>query len=132
MGTDPSAGLLISGDYNLLDLKALLSVECSLRQIVTFPTRGNRTLDIVVTNMSGLYGVPEPLPPLQPDDPAHAEPSDHAGVLVHPLQTLQYEVRTKEAKVIRRFPESKMNTFGQIVGSESWSFLCPRLNPSQL
>ena len=68
----------------MLDLNALLNIDCSLRQIVPFPTRGDRTLDIVVTNMSSLYGVPEPLPPLQPDDPAHAEPSDHAGVLVFP------------------------------------------------
>ena len=82
--------------------------------------------------MSSLYGVPEPLPPLQPDDPAHAEPSDHKGVLVCPLLASQHEVRSKGTTIIRRFPKSKLNTFGKIIGNESWSFLCPTLRPTHL
>ena len=81
--------------------------------------------------MSSLYGVPEPLPPLQPDNPAHAEP-DHKGVLVCPLLASQHEVRSKGTTIIRRFPKSKLNTFGKIIENESWSFLCPSLSPTQL
>ena len=82
---DPQAGIILSGDANYLDIKALLRIESSLKQIVTFPTRKDSILDVIVTNLDQFYNAPQPLPPLLPDDPIHAEPSDHSGVICHPV-----------------------------------------------
>ena len=133
LANDPQAGLIVSGDINHLDLKALLSIEPSLKQIVPFPTRKDSLLDVIVTNLHKFYCVPQKLPPLLPDDPACAEPSDHNGVIVNPLPvSKQSSKRVRIQKKIRPFPKAKINLFGQIIGSENWSFLSPELKPGQL
>ena len=49
-----------------------------MKQIVTQNTHKNKILDVIVTNMHALYGVPEIAPPVPPDDPACGVPSDHS------------------------------------------------------
>ena len=120
--TSPQAGLLISGDANHLHLKSLLEIDFSLKQTVKFPTRKDSILDIVVTNLADYNYIPERVPPLLPDDPTHAEPSDHHGVLVHPLP-VSAPVQRKVRINIRRFPNLKINLIGQIIGTEEWSFM---------
>ena len=76
------------------------------------------------------YKVPISLPPLQPDDPASGHPSDHNDVLVRPIPQVAERKLPKTIKV-RRFPQSKLDVFGQIIGNEKWEFLNPKLNPTQ-
>ena len=53
----PNCGLLIVGDFNRLNTKRL-QISFDLKQIVTFPTRGDRTLDLVLTNLKEYYKDP--------------------------------------------------------------------------
>ena len=126
-----SGGVVLSGDMNLMDLDTILTMDSSLRQIVTVPTRKDKILDVVVTNLGEFYEVPIALPPLQPDDPRHGKPSDHQGVLVSPIPQVVSKATHRSIKV-RRFPENKLQIFGQIIGNEKWTFLDPNLNPTQL
>ena len=50
----PSCGILIAGDFNRLDTSGFINAF-QLKQIVKFPTRGNRTLDPKITNMKSFY-----------------------------------------------------------------------------
>ena len=118
-----------------MDVKALTNVNSAFKQMVTFPTRGNNTLDIFVTNMKKNFKM-SPLPPLTPDDPSLGMPSDHVGVLAHPV-TLpgQGEVKhimQKREIEIRKFPQSKLDSFGLVLGTEKWEFLAPNLETSCL
>ena len=50
----PNARLIIAGDVNQLDINSLLN-QHSLAQIVKIPTRGVRTLDVLITNFTQLW-----------------------------------------------------------------------------
>ena len=126
LGTDPQAGLIISGDINHLDLKSLVGIESSLKQTVTFPTRKDNILDVIVTNLDQHYDAPQPLFPLLPDDPAHAEPSDHNGVICHPLPVAQKTTERNKVQIkIRRFPDSKLNLCESSSSDDSLFFDAP-------
>ena len=58
----PSIGLIVTGDYNHMNLNPLCS-RFNLRKVVKAPTRGRNTLDQILKNMSDLYNdVKHPLP----------------------------------------------------------------------
>ena len=71
----PNSGLLIVGDFNRLNTKRLQN-SFDLKQIVTFPTQGDGTLDLVLTNLKEYYKDPIQRPP-------HGL-SDHMSVEVQP------------------------------------------------
>ena len=47
----PGAGVIISGDRNDLSIPTLLSIDPSLRQTVQHGTRGDKILDVIITNL---------------------------------------------------------------------------------
>jgi hypothetical protein len=53
--THPNAGIIISGDRNNIDISTLLSIDPSLRQTVQRPTRGDKILDVIVTNLARYF-----------------------------------------------------------------------------
>ena len=59
------------GEFN-----GLLGNNYNLKEIVNFPTRGERTLDLVLTNLQDHYETPTPRPPLGL--------SDHTSIEVQP------------------------------------------------
>ena len=77
--THPEAGVIPSGDRTSIEISALLSMDPSLCQIVTQPTRGKNILDVFV-----YYQEPVIVPPLVPGKPGHGVPSDHSGVCAVP------------------------------------------------
>ena len=62
------AGVIISGDRNSIEIPALLSIDPTLRQVVKVPTRGLRTLDVIITNMSRYYHELITIPPIKQGD----------------------------------------------------------------
>ena len=68
----PNSGLLIVGDFNRLNTKRLQN-SFDLRQIVKFPTRGDKILDLVLTNLRVLQG-PHPT-----SSPRSIKSHDHRG-----------------------------------------------------
>ena len=57
----PNAGIFLIGDFNRCPVSTVLG-HFILKQIVKVPTRGNSTLDLILTNMSALCNPPESLP----------------------------------------------------------------------
>ena len=59
----PDAALFIGGDINHLPLAPILSSIPHARQIVTKPTRGDKILDVIITNIPQYYGEPDVVSP---------------------------------------------------------------------
>ena len=70
-----NCGLCLVGDFNRLQTTRLRN-NYNLKQIVHFPTRGKRTLDLVLTNLQDHYETPTQRPPLGL--------SDHMSIEVQP------------------------------------------------
>ena len=73
----PNAGIVISGDRNDIALHRFLSIDHTLRHLVTLNTRKNKLLDIIVTNMRKNYNDSIINPAVNPDDPNIGKASDH-------------------------------------------------------
>ena len=74
----PEAYFLLGGDINDLDVKRFLSISSMFQQLVTLPTRNNKILSVIVTDLHPYYTTPIILPPVQPDIPGVGSPSDHS------------------------------------------------------
>ena len=73
----PNCGFIILGDFNKLNTSRLRT-GYDLKQLVNFPTRGNNTLDIVLTNLNAFF-----------DQPTKCAPfglSDHMSIEVRPVE----------------------------------------------
>ena len=80
----PCCGVILLGDFN----KALMQKTPSLcnafnfhqivnfHEIVNFPTRGDKTLDPIITNLKGFYAPPIKRPPFSLSDHASVQPLD--------------------------------------------------------
>ena len=53
-GQYPGCGILLSGDFNRLNVSRLRT-QFKLKQLVCKPTRGDQILDLVLTNFPQLY-----------------------------------------------------------------------------
>ena len=94
----PNSGLLIVGDFNRLNTKRLQN-SFDLKQIVKYPTRGDKILDLVLTNLREYYKDPIQRPP-------HGL-SDHMSVEVQPKDRSQLldsrpTVKTRDLKPTNR------------------------------
>ena len=128
----PRAGLVIGGDKNDLKLSSLLSGIPRLRQIVTKYTHGRKILDVLMTNMSPLYGEPEIVPAVPPDNPQVGVPSDHSTVVATPLtQDSVGRSRDYVARTYRPLPQSGILEFGEWICSEDWLGISDQDNPTQ-
>ena len=95
-----------------MKISALLSIDPSLRQTVTQPTRGKNILDVIVTNLARYYQEPVIVPPLVPDKPGHGVPSDHSGVCAVPITGRgSCAQRSIMKKIIRPLPASLIQSF---------------------
>ena len=63
----PRAGIIIGGDINKLPCHKICDTFPDLVNLVTEPTRGNKTLDVLISNLHPEYDKAVVLPPLQPD-----------------------------------------------------------------
>ena len=52
--TMPHAAIIIAGDFNCLNINQITN-QFRLKQLVKFPTRGERTLDLILTNLAKFY-----------------------------------------------------------------------------
>ena len=84
LSTHPTAGIVISGDRNSLDIPTLLNIYPTLGQMVKRPTRGFKVLDIILSNLESFYDEPIIVQPILPDNQNKGVPSDHSGVVATP------------------------------------------------
>ena len=122
--THPGAGVILSGDRNSIKISTLLSIDPSLRQIVTQPTRGQNILDVIVTNLDRYYQEPFIVPPLVPDKPGHGVPSDHSGACVIPITGHGSRARRNiTRKLIRPLPASLIEVFERKLAAQDYDAL---------
>ena len=86
----PNAGILLTGDFNRADISELTS-QFHLTRMVKFPTRGERTLDLILSNLDRFYNNPEKFSPFGL--------SDHCTVALFPK--LRVKENNSACKTIR-------------------------------
>ncbi|XP_035688672.1 uncharacterized protein LOC118424240 [Branchiostoma floridae] len=102
-------GLAFLGDFNHLNIHSIL-LDRELSQVVQSCTRGNATLDLIVTNMKTCYKPPKILPPIGL--------SDHCCVLWQAQVKLKQNTCTK--KLIRPIREPNLSHFGRWITTHTW------------
>ena len=88
-----SSGIVIGEDFNQLKLKELCN-RFNLKRSVTKPTRGQNTLDQILTNMLPLFDTVDHLPPLGR--------SDHQCLLIKPTKRRKTPARSKRIRLKNR------------------------------
>ena len=83
---------LICGDANCLKLDPILNLSPQLKQIVDKPTRGDKILDPIITDLHRFYLRPTIEAPLQVDANELGEDSDHKMVLLRPLNNIENKI----------------------------------------
>ena len=108
----PDAGICILGDMNRL-VDTNLCRNNGLSQIVTFPTRGDATLDKIITNFSAYYLPPQPFSPIGL--------SDHSAVSWFPNTNLAKRRNANITRTIRPMKDSGIREFGAWITQFDWS-----------
>ena len=128
----PNSGIIMGADRNYMDISPLLKCGLKLRQIVDKKTRKNSIIDVLIMNLASYYESPIIAPPIGPDNPLKAEPSDHSVPVCYPhLSRHDRPVRNRKIVKFRPLPESNIIQFGQWIVSESWSGIDKSQSTSQ-
>ena len=99
----------------------ILQLSPQLRQTVHHFTYGQKTLDLCITDAHLLYHPPASEPPLLPDDPSSASPSDHSGNLLIPRsQPANKTPRVHKLVTVRPITQSQLNALGNWIVDEEW------------
>ena len=116
-GFHPGCGLMLYGDFNHLNISRLAS-QFKLKQLIDKATRGDRTLDLVLTNLASMYdkNSVEILPPFGL--------SDHNVVVLRPKAPVRPRAGASRKLVARRDTcDSKKRELGCYFNSIDWSVL---------
>ena len=129
----PSAYFALGGDINDLKVDLLLDISPRFSQIVSRPTRGQKTLSVIVTDLAEFYQTPIILPPIQPDVLGVGKPSDHSVPFATTyLDRAKPREKNYKLKMVRPFPQSGIFEFGRWVQSENFSCLDASVTPTDM
>jgi hypothetical protein len=127
----PDAATIIAGDKNDLDESGILAFDPSFIQIVTKPTRKDKVLSVIITDLRQFYIEPKIIAPIPVDNPKKGAPSDHNGVLAIPVNNHESKRgTTKEVRYVRQMPESSIDEFRQSIRSIDWYLMIEGLSSS--
>ncbi|KAM8863327.1 uncharacterized protein AB9W97_018228 [Spinachia spinachia] len=104
----PEAAFIVAGDFNHSNLKTVLP---KFHQHVSCPTRGDKTLDHVYTNMADAYKA-DPLP--------HLGQSDHLSLFLLPKYTPLKRVKPT-VRTVKVWPEGADSALQHRFGHTDWS-----------
>ena len=111
----PNCAIILAGDFNrtLLPISERAFRPFLLNPVVTFPTRGDRTLDQIFTNISSFYAYPSRMPPFGL--------SDHYSVLIEAnVRDKNLKPQHKTIKARDKRP-SKRASLGRFLLQVPWS-----------
>ena len=116
-GLYPGCGILLPGDFNRLNISRLLLQQIKRKQLVRVPTRGDSTLDLIITNMPQLYNKNQvlTLPPFGL--------SDHNVVLLPPTSRPSRDTSSRRTMTRRNTRPSRKLELGRFLSSIDWSVL---------
>ena len=105
---------IVLGDFNDLPILDICE-SCNLKQVVEVPTRENKILDLILTNVNNdFYDNPVTLPSIGS--------SDHLCVAYTPKKHIKSKCNKKKISM-RRFKKSAMIEFGSWIASYNWYLL---------
>ena len=115
-GSYPGCGLVITGDFNHLDVK-LLCQEFQLKQLVHLLTRDLNTLDLVLTNLHDVY---------KPKS-AELSPSfclsDHYTIAIYPKQLIPKSSCSRRKAFKRDTRSSRKMELGRFLKQIDWHIM---------
>ena len=113
---------LVMGDFNDLPIESICSV-CDFKQEVKVPTRGDKTLDLIMTNKNNeFYEEPITLPKIGD--------ADHLPVLYIPKEYIAPKTLKKTIE-IRKMPNSGIKGSGTWISSCDWKELAEIEDPNE-
>jgi len=115
-GQYPGCGIYLCGDFNQLNIQRLKR-QFRLKQLVDKPTRGDCTLDLIITNMSNLYDAQsvQILPPFGL--------SDHSVVVLRPKIRATRDCPSRKLISRRDLRTSRKLELGRYLCNIDWSFV---------
>ena len=115
-GLHPGCGIVVCRDFNRMNLDRL-TAQFKLKQIVNKPTRGDKTLDLIITNLPHLYDKDAlcNLPPFGL--------SDHNVVIVRLKQRQSREGSSRKVITRRDTRPSRKAKFGCYFAAINWSIV---------
>ena len=117
----PETKFAFLGDFNCYKPDDILLLSPQLRQLIHYKTYGDKTLDLLITDMHTWYHPPLPVDPLLPDCPTQASPSDHIGNLLIPRSVPGVSSSRVFRKIkVRPLSSSQIEALGRWISSESW------------
>ena len=104
-----------------MDISPILNCGLKIRLMVDIRTRGAKTLDIILMNTANYYNSALVVPPIDPDTPSKAKPSDHSVPVCIP-HTDRHKPPIRHYRIItyRPLPRSSIVKFGEWITHESW------------
>ena len=119
--TYPNCAFICGGDKNDLNIKHLLDISPSFRQIVNKPTHKNSILEVVVTDIGHFFNEPVIRPALLPDIPGQGVPSDHKIVYVTPISdSSKPPARSCLVKTSRPLTTQAKQKIAEWIQHETW------------
>ena len=134
-GEHPGSRVLMAGDRNDLRVEAITSLDPTLKQLVKEFTnkKGDKILDVILTDSHDILQEPSILPPLQVGEDKEGKDSDHKGVQCLPRTNLAPQGGAVREKIwVRRFPESKMEEFGLNLVDRDWEEMEDTMDATQM
>ena len=129
----PNAATIIAGDKNDLDESRILALDPALAQLVRRPTRKDKILSIVISDLRRFFIEPKIVDAIPVDNPAKGVPSDHNGVLVEPVNNLEtIKSTSKEIKFVRPMPESSILKYRESISKIDWSLMIEEMSSSNM
>ena len=84
------------------------------QQIVTKPTRKDKILSVIITDLHQYYDEPEIRRPINPDVIGKGVPSDHSTPFTEPIINWGHsKIKKYKSVSIRRMPQSSIEQFGR-------------------
>ena len=129
----PDAAFICGGDKNDLNTQLLLDIKPSFKQLVTLPTYRLSVLDVLITDIGQYFVVPIIRPPVQPDNPQTASPSDHRIAFAKTLPSSNLLVqRVIRSHTIHPLPDEAISRFAGWIQHEPWTFVYNGTNPTDM
>ena len=126
----PNSPIILGADSNDMNISPIINCGLKMKQIVDKPTRNNKILDIIITNVPEMYQSPIIVPPVPCDDPSAGVPSDHSvPVCVPHTDRYSRPVRRYRTVTHRPLPRAAVEKFGQWITAERWEGLAGDISP---
>lgn len=106
----PDIGFIIAGDFNRTNIDTFIRGN-GLKQIVKFPTRGEATLDFIITNLFNHYNEPQSFAPLGK--------SDHSCILLNPI--IKSGPNKIKTRTVRPIKDVGIKSFGIWIQNQDWA-----------